>query len=102
MKIAIAATSSETEAQVSMQGARAAYYLFYDTESGLIEAFSNPVSQSERGAGPQATAFLISRGVDKVVAGDFGPKFRVELENGDIACVKKTGTVSEIVAELSD
>ena len=102
MKIAIAATSSETEAQVSMRGARAAYYLFYDTVSGLFEAISNPVSQAERGAGPQAAAFLISRGVDKVVAGDFGPKFRAELESGDIACVEKTGTVSEVVAELSD
>ena len=102
MKIAIAATSSETEAQVSMHGARTAYSLFYDNESGLIEAFSDHVSQAEGGAGAQAAAFLSSRGVDKVVAGDFGPKFRAELESGDIACVEKTGTVSEVVAELRD
>ena len=102
MKIAFAATSSETDAQVAMRGARAPYYQLFDTDSGLFEVFSNPVSQSEKGAGPQAAVFLISRGVDKVVAGDFGPKFRAELESRDIACAEKTGTVSEVVAELSD
>ena len=102
MKIAIAATSSETEAQVSMQGARAPYYQLFDTDSGLSEALPNPVSQAERGAGPKAAAFLISSGIDEVVAGDFGPKFRSELESGDISCVVKTGTVSEIIAELRD
>lgn len=101
MKIAIAATSSETEGQVSMHGARADYYLLYDTETGLIEAISNPVSQAERGAGPRAAAYLISKGVDKVVAGHFGSKFRVELEDGGIVCVEKTGTISEVVAQLS-
>ena len=101
MKIAIAATSAEADAQVA-RGARAPYYFLIDTESGLSEALANPASQSERGAGPQAAAFLISRGVDKVAAGDFGPKFRIELESADIVCVEKTGTVSESVTELSN
>ena len=101
MKIAIAATSSETDAQVA-RGARAPYYLLIDTENGLSEALANPVSQSDRGVGPQAAAFLMSKGVTKVVAGDFGPKFRTELESGDIVCVKKMGAVSEVLAELSE
>jgi predicted Fe-Mo cluster-binding NifX family protein len=102
MKIAIAATSAGTEGQVSMQGARAPYYQLFDTVSGLSEALPSPVSQVERGAGPQAAAFLISRGVDQVIAGDFGPKFRAALESGDIDCIEKTGTISEVVAELGD
>lgn len=102
MKIAIAATSSETEAQVSMHGARAAYYLLYDTESGLVEALSNPLSQTERGAGRKAAEFLISRGINKMVAGDFGPRFRAELEDAGVVCIEKTSTISEVVAELSE
>ena len=102
MKIAIAATSPEIETQVSMHGARAAYYLLYDTETGLVEVLSNPVSQAERGAGRKAAEFLISKGIDKVVAGDFGPRFRAELEDGGIVCIEKTGTISEVVAELSE
>lgn len=99
--MAIAATSAEADAQVA-RGARAPYYLLVDTESGVSEVLVNPASQSERGAGPQAAAFLISRGVDTVVAGDFGPKFRIELESSGIACVEMTGTVSEVVTELSN
>jgi predicted Fe-Mo cluster-binding NifX family protein len=101
MKIAIAATSSAKDAQVSKRGARSAYYLLYDTESSLFEVFSNPASQTERGAGPQAAAYLISRGVNKVVAGHFGSKFRIELEDVGIICIEKTGTISDVIAELS-
>lgn len=101
MKIAIAVTSQETDAQIAMQGARTPYYLFFDTELGSNETLANPASVVERGAARQASAFLISRGVDKVVAGDFGPKFRTELEGSGIIYTEMTGTVSKIIAELS-
>ena len=101
MKIAIAATSAGADAQVDQHGARAPYYQFFDTETGLSEVLPNPVSKTERGAGPQAAAFLISRGVDKVVAGDFGPKVRAELKGNSIICTEMTGTASTIIAELS-
>jgi predicted Fe-Mo cluster-binding NifX family protein len=101
MRIAIAATSSESDAQVA-RGARAPYYLLIDTERGLTETLINPVSEIERGAGPQAAVFLISKGVSKVVAGKFGPKFRAELESGDIMCVEKTGNVSELIADINN
>ncbi len=101
MKIAIAATSPETEGEVSMHGARAAYYLLYDTETNSIEALNNPASQAERGAGLQAAAFLVSNGANKVVAGQFGLKFRVELEDCGIDCIEKTGAISSIIAQFA-
>ena len=102
MKIAIAATSPEADAQVDQHGARAPYYQFFDTETCLSEALPNPASQDERGAGPQAAAFLISRGVDKVVAGDFGPRFSAELEKVGIVCMQKTGSISAVLVKLSE
>lgn len=54
MKIAIAVTSADEDAHVAIRGARAPYYLFLDTENGLSETLPNPVSQADRGAGPQA------------------------------------------------
>jgi predicted Fe-Mo cluster-binding NifX family protein len=101
MKIAIAVTSSEQEAHVDKQGARAPYYLILNTDSGLSEILPNPVSQTERRAGPQAVAFLVSQGVDNVVAGNFGPRFRAELEANNITCTEMAGAVTEVVAELS-
>ncbi|NOQ91070.1 MAG: hypothetical protein GQ549_09020 [Gammaproteobacteria bacterium] len=102
MKIAIAITSQEIDAKIAMQGARTPYYLFFDTEHGSSETLPNPASVVERGAARQAAAFLISRGVGMVVAGDFGPKFHAELEGSGIICTEMTGTVSKIIAELSN
>jgi predicted Fe-Mo cluster-binding NifX family protein len=100
MKIAIAATSPKTDAHVDERGARAPYYKFFDTETGLSEALPNPVAEGERSAGPQAAAFLISKGVDKVVAGDFGPRFSAGLEDAGIVYEQRTGPISEILLEL--
>ena len=100
MNIAIAATSPEADAQVDQHGARAPYYQFFDTETGSSETLRNPLAEGERSAGPQAAAFLISKGADKVVAGDFGPRFSAELEKAGIVCIQKTGTISAILVEL--
>lgn len=100
MKIAIAATSPENDAQVDERGARAPYYLFFDTETGLSEVLPNPVAEGERSAGPQAVAFLNSKGIDKVVAGDFGPRFSAGLENAGIVYEQKTGPISAVLLEL--
>jgi predicted Fe-Mo cluster-binding NifX family protein len=102
MKIAIAVTSFEEDARVDTHAARAPFYLILDTDSGSTEILPNPMAQAERGAGPRAAAFLVSKGVDQVVAGDFGPKFRTELEDNSITCTEMTGQVSETIASLSD
>ena len=100
MKIAIAATSPETDAQVDERGARAPYYQFLDTETGLSEALPNPVAEGERSAGPQAAAYLLSKGADKVIAGDFGPRFSAGLEDAGIVYEQKTGPISAILLAL--
>ena len=101
MKIAIAATSPDADAQVYERGARAPYYLFFNTETGLSEVLPNPVAEGGGSAGPRAAAFLISKGVDKVVAGDFGPRFSAELENAGIVYKQKAGTISGVLLELN-
>jgi len=100
MKIAIAATSLEADAQIDERGARAPCYHLVDTETGLTETLANHVAESERKAGPRAATFLISRGVDQVIAGDFGNRFSTELENAGVVCVQKTGPVSQLLSDL--
>jgi predicted Fe-Mo cluster-binding NifX family protein len=100
MKIAIAATSPETDAHVDERGARAPYYHFFDTETGLSEVLPNPVAEGERSAGPQASAYLISKGADKVIAGDFGPRFSAGLEDAGIVYEQKTGPISAVLLAL--
>ncbi|MGD8514191.1 MAG: NifB/NifX family molybdenum-iron cluster-binding protein [Granulosicoccaceae bacterium] len=99
MKIAIAATLPEPVAEVAMQGARAPYYLCINTETGLLESLANPAAQTEKAAGPQAAAFLVHQGVDEVVAGEFGFRFRSELEAAGVVCIVKNGPIKEVVAQ---
>ena len=96
-KVAIAAMSSEFNAQIAEHAARAPYFIIHDSETGQIESLSNPVAEARRAAGPQAAEFLIGLGVDKVVAARFGEKFRVELEEAGIDCQLSSGTVSAYI-----
>ncbi|MGD2053133.1 MAG: NifB/NifX family molybdenum-iron cluster-binding protein [Gammaproteobacteria bacterium] len=99
MKIAIAVATADADAQIEVRGARAAYYLIVDTGTGRSETAANPAAQTERAAGPTAAAFLIGRGVNKVIAGDFGPRFRAELEEAGIACELKTGMAAAVIKQ---
>jgi predicted Fe-Mo cluster-binding NifX family protein len=100
MKIAIAVVTADAEAQIDERGARAAYYLIVDSDSGRSEIVANPAAQAERAAGPAAAAFLIDSGVNKVIAGDFGPKFRAELEAAGVTCEFNTGTAAAVIKQL--
>lgn len=99
MKIAIASTTQAPDAQVAMHAARAPYYLILDTEGDLYEVFSNPVAQIERGAGPKAAAFLVQHNVNMFVAGKFGHRFRVALEENNIVCEERHGSVVDVIEE---
>jgi predicted Fe-Mo cluster-binding NifX family protein len=100
MKIAIAATTQVINAQVEMHAARAPYYLLLDTERDLYEVLANPVARIDRGAGPKAAAFLVQQNVDMVVAGEFGYRFRADLEENGISCEERTGAVADVIAEF--
>ena len=100
MKIAIALATADMEVQIDVRGARAAYYLIVDTDNGHSEIAANPAAQAERSAGPTAAGFLIDRGVNKVIAGDFGPRFRAELKTAGVNCELSTGTAAAVIKEL--
>jgi predicted Fe-Mo cluster-binding NifX family protein len=102
MKIAIAAESDTTRAQVSPHGARTPYYLVFDENGQMQEAVANPYAIAERGAGPGAAQFLAQLGIQTVVAGDFGGRFVKELEAGGIKHVEAGGIVSEVIAGMLD
>lgn len=99
MKIAIAATSADQGTEIAMQGARAPCYLVFESGSRAPEVLINPVARAERGAGPGAAEFLHNHQVEQVIAGDFGPRFREELERYGIRCIQKTGVISEAIRQ---
>ncbi len=100
MKVAVAATSADTDAYVDERGARAPYYLILDSETGLFEFFPNPVGEGKGSAGIQVAEFLIGKGVENVIAGEFGERFRMALEKGGAICIQRAGAISWIFPGL--
>jgi len=100
MKIAIASTDAAPDTDVSQHGARAPFYLIYNSDGSLQESIANPYVDAERGAAPKAARFLAQHGVQLLVAGDFGERFIIELEAAGIRQVKKTGIISDLLTEV--
>lgn len=73
MRIAVAATGKEEESEISDQGARAPYYLVFDENGKLQETLSNPFSIGGGGAGFAVAKMLADKGIDVLIAGNFGP-----------------------------
>ena len=102
MKIAIASDKSDINGDVSMHGARAAFYLVFDDAGKLDRTLENPFASIERGAGPRVADFLADSDVDEVVAGDFGSRFEVHLEDLGIKTRRNTGNISDVVKQLTE
>ena len=74
MKIAITSTGSSPESSIDPRFGRCAFFVFYDTETGSTEYVPNAAREAEEGAGPQAVQLVASRGVKKIISGEFGVK----------------------------
>ena len=102
MKIAIAVASQALDAQVEKHAARSPYYVLLDTTRDLYEVLENPFAEIDRGAGPKTASFLVQQGVEMVVAGEFGYRFRAELEENGITCEVRGGTVADVIAQYRE
>ena len=100
MKIAVASDTPDIKAEVSMHGARAAFYLVFDDTGNPVGEMENPFASIERGAGPRVAGFLADAGIGVVVAGQFGPRFESALEETGIKIHRKTGTIKDVVRQL--
>jgi len=97
MRIAIAADTKTESGQISSHGARAEYYFLISTENNEFVVLENPAAAAEHAAGPIAAEFLASQGINQIIAGHFGHKFRMELESRGIECTAQTGTINDVL-----
>jgi len=100
MKIAIAALSNNKNSQVSEQAGKAPYYLIFDEAGKLLEAIKNPFAVGGGGAGFGVAKLLADKGVDLVVAGDFGPNMISALEDRRLKYKNLTGLISDVVKQV--
>jgi predicted Fe-Mo cluster-binding NifX family protein len=71
-KIAVASEGQTTASMVSEMAARSPYFLIFDSGGNFLETMDNPYKTAGRKAGPSVVSFLTQKGVNFVVAGEFG------------------------------
>jgi len=87
MKVAITSTGNSPESTLDSRFGRCAYFVVYDTESQATEFIPNPNKESVEGAGPASVTLVASRGVKKVVSGEFGAKVKAIFDQLQIQLV---------------
>ena len=103
MKTVITSTGNDLHSKFDLRFGRAAWFCFYDEDTGKIsfEKNENPAAQS--GAGTKSAEMMIELGVTKVISGDFGPKARDLLDKFNIQMViiqDDNQTIKDIVQQL--
>jgi len=76
MKVAITSTGNTPESKLDQRFGRCACFVIYDTESNSLEFIPNPNKDALEGAGPASVQIVASRGVEKVISGEFGIKVK--------------------------
>ncbi|PTN09217.1 NifB/NifX family molybdenum-iron cluster-binding protein [Mangrovibacterium marinum] len=104
MKIAITATANNSKAKLDNRFGRCAYFAIYDTELQQTEYHENPAKASAEGAGPASVQFIASKGVNRIISGEFGGKVKDILNGLKIQMVihgQPDSTIAEIVQQFS-
>jgi len=102
MKVAITSTGNTPDAMLDQRFGRCSYFIIYDTESRATEYIPNPARDAEEGAGPVAVQLVASRGVQKIVSGEFGMKIKPLLDSLKIQMImiKEEGKSVESIINM--
>ncbi len=98
MKIAISSTSKNKDANIDEKAGRAKYYLIFDESGEIIEIIDNPFRTGGGGAGFGVAKMLADKGVNTIVAGEFGPNMIQAMTDRKIAYISKSGTVEDFIS----
>ena len=101
MRIAVAAEGNDASMDVSYYGGRAPYFLVFDEEGNMMDAFPNPFKGIDRHAGYEVSMLMAEEGVDAIIAGLFGPTMINELSARGIRCITKSGCARDAVLSLN-
>ena len=98
MKIAVSATGPNLSSEVDQLFARAAYYVFVDSETREFETIENPNRMLAGGAAIESAQLIARKGAQVVLTGNCGPNaFRVLALGGVQVIAGVSGTVAQAV-----
>jgi len=101
MKAAVCSTGNNLDSMADPRFGRCAYFLIVDTDTLEFEAVPNPAAAQGQGAGIMAAQIVASKGVEAVIAGNFGPNAFQALNAGGIQVYTWAGgTVRQAIEAL--
>jgi len=104
MKVAITSTGNSIDSKIDNHFGRCLYFVIYDTESHSMELIPNPFNENIEGAGTASVQLITSKGVEKVVSGEFGTKVKSLFDSLKIQLVVLNNPekkISEIIDLLN-
>jgi predicted Fe-Mo cluster-binding NifX family protein len=87
MKVAITSTGNSPDVTLDSRFGRCSFFVVFDTETHATEFIPNPNKENIEGAGPASVQLVASRGVKKVVSGEFGAKVKSIFDSLQIQLV---------------
>lgn len=104
MKIAITSTGNTPDATMDSRFGRCMYFVIYDTQTGGTEFIPNPNKEALEGAGPASVQLVASKGVEKVISGEFGSKVKAIFDSLKIQLVilnNPNTTIAQIIEKFT-
>lgn len=96
MKIAITATGNNLKANLDERFGRCSYFVIHDPEKNQTNFIKNPNKDVAEGAGPASVQLIASKGVKKIISGEFGGKVKKVLDDLQIQMVMFNGSTKTI------
>ena len=105
MKVAITSTGNTLDSTLDQRFGRCTCFVIYNTETKGIEFIPNPNRDAQEGAGPASVQIVASRGVEKVISGEFGFKIKSLFDSLKIQMIvlkEPEKMISEIIDMLDN
>ena len=101
MKIAVCSSGLTLDSPLDPRFGRCANFVVVDSDTSEVTCLPNPGVYSAQGAGIQAAQLIASKGVNAVIAGNFGPNAYMALSSAGIEIyTAAAGTVGDAVNQL--
>ncbi len=102
MKIAISSAAKSTDSKMDSRFGRCECFAIIETDTMTFQFVDNPAKNEKGGAGVKAVQFIISKGVKRVYAIEFGPKVTSALKKAGVKMINVKDTekpIKEIVEQ---
>jgi len=100
MKIAVATLEKNSDSEISGQAGRAPYFIIFNEKGEVLETWQNVFAKGGGGAGFSVTDTMKEKGVDVIIAGNFGRNMIGAMDSAGIRHFEKKGSAKEAAQEI--